>query len=232
MADLFPVLEATWPAAKSTVVGPWQIKAGAGGGKRVMAAKPLEPVTSDDIGQAEQAMADLGQPHLFVLQDKDVELDSNLAEKGYDVIDPTLLFLGPLDPKDVPTVTTFDIWPPLQIMRDLWFEQSVGPDRIAVMERAAGPKTSILGRVKDRAAGALFVAIHDQIAMVHAVVVLPEFRRLNLARNMMHAASAWALQNGATQMAIAVTDANDAAKSLYRSLGMTEVGRYHYRIKP
>jgi len=232
MADPFEVLEATWPAASKRNVGPWEIKEGAGGGKRVMAAKPVAPVTADDIAMAEEAMAELGQPSLFVLRPKEVELDSILAQSGYQIVDPTLLFTGPLDPDEVPTVTTFDIWPPLQIMRDLWAEQSVGPDRIAVMERAAEPKTSILGRVKDRAAGALFVSIHDHTAMAHAVAVLPDFRRLNLARNMMHAASAWALQNGATQMAVAVTDANDAAKALYRSLGMSEVGRYHYRIKP
>lgn len=232
MADLFPVLEATWPAAKTKQVGPWEIKEGAGGGKRVMAAKPIAPVTPDDIAVAEHAMTALGQPSLFVVQPKDADLDSILAENGYQVTDPTQLFTGPLTVESVPTVTTFDIWPPLQIMRDLWAEQSVGPDRMAVMDRAAEPKTSILGRVKDRAAGALFVSIHQQTAMVHALVVLPDFRRLNLARNMMHAASAWARDNGATQMSIAVTDANDAAKSLYRSLGMVEVGRYHYRMKP
>lgn len=232
MADPFEVLEATWPAAKRRQVGPWEIKQSAGGGKRVTAAKQIGPATADDVAIAEQAMSDLGQPHLFVLKPEDAELDSILAQNGYEVVDPTVLFVGPLDPDEVPGVTTFDIWPPLQIMRDLWAEQSVGPDRIAVMERAADPKTSILGRVKDRAAGALFVSIHDQTAMAHSVAVLPDFRRLNLARNMMHAASAWAIANGATQMAIAVTDANDAAKSLYRSLGMTEVGRYHYRIKP
>lgn len=232
MANLLLVLEGTWPAARTQIVGPWEIKEGQGGGKRVMAAKPLGPVTQKDIAQAEDAMTALGQPMLFVLDPKDDELDSILAQKGYSNIDPTLLYVGPLEPQEVPRVTTFDIWPPLQIMRDLWAESGVGADRLAVMERVQGAKTTILGRVKDRAAGALFVAIHDGIAMVHSVVVLPEFRRHNLARNMMHAASAWALQNGATQMSIAVTDANATAKSLYHSLGMTQVGRYHYRIKP
>lgn len=49
------------------------------------------------------------------------------------------------------------------------------------MDRAAGPKTSLLGRIKDRAAGTGFVAISDGIAVLHAVYILPDWRRMGLA---------------------------------------------------
>lgn len=232
LPDVFEVLEATWPAARRHRVGPWEVKEGRGGGKRVMAAKPLAAVGAGDIAMAEDAMRDLGQPLLFVLQPKDAALDTVLAENGYTVVDPTLLYLGEMTTAEIPSVTTFDIWPPLQIMRDLWAEDGIGPDRVAVMERVAGPKTSILGRVRDRAAGVLFVGVHDGTAMVHAVVVTQDYRRHGLARHMMQAAMDWARGQGAAQMSLAVTEANTGARSLYSSLGMVEVGRYHYRIKP
>jgi hypothetical protein len=57
------------------------------------------------------------------------------------------------------------------------------------MERAAGPKTALLGRVRDRAAGTAFVALHDDVAMVHALEVVPGFRRAGVARNLMQGAA-------------------------------------------
>jgi ribosomal protein S18 acetylase RimI-like enzyme len=41
----------------------------------------------------------------------------------------------------------------------------------------------------------------------------------------------WALENGARNVALAVTRANVAANELYEALGMNVVGSYHYRIK-
>lgn len=230
--DLFEVVEATWPAAKETKVGPWLIRDGQGGGKRVSAARPLGPVKSDDIALAVSEMQKLGQPALFSLRPEDGQLDTILAQLGYQVVDPSILFLGPIFEGEIPPVTAFDIWPPLQIMKDVWAEGGIGPGRTAVMERVVGPKTSILGRVSDRAAGCAFVAMHGTTAMVHAVEVLPDFRRHGLARSMMFAATRWAKEQGAEHFSLVTTGANVAAQSLYSSLGMSVVGRYHYRMKP
>jgi len=230
--DLFDVVEATWPAATETQVGPWLIRDGQGGGKRVSAARPVGPVTQDDVALAVSEMEKLGQPALFSLRPEDGELDSILAQLGYEVLDPSILFVGPIFEGEAPPVTAFDIWPPLQIMKDVWAEGGIGPGRIAVMERVASPKTSILGRISDRAAGCAFVAMHQTTAMVHAVEVLPDYRRNGLARNMMYAAARWAREQGAEHFALVTTGSNVAAQSLYSSLGMSVVGRYHYRMKP
>ena len=230
--DLFDVVEATWPAATETQVGPWLIRDGQGGGKRVSAARPLGSVTQDDVALAMSEMENLGQPALFSLRPEDGELDSILAQMGYEVLDPSILFVGSIFEGEAPPVTAFDIWPPLQIMKDVWAEGGIGPGRIAVMERVAGPKTSILGRISDRAAGCAFGAMHQTTAMVHAVEVLPDYRRNGLARNMMYAAARWAKEHGAEHFALATTGSNVAAQSLYSSLGMSVVGRYHYRMKP
>jgi len=117
------------------------------------------------------------------------------------------------------------------IMTDLWAEGGIGPGRIDVMTRAPGPKTGILARQADRAAGCAFVARDGCVAMVHALEVAPQLRRKGAAANMMRAAARWALDNGADYLAVVVTAANAAANALYSDMGMTPVGRYHYRIR-
>jgi ribosomal protein S18 acetylase RimI-like enzyme len=99
------------------------------------------------------------------------------------------------------------------------------------MARVSGPKTAILGRINDRAAGTAFVALHEQTAMLHALHVLPGQRRQGIAAHMMRAAALWAQDQGAQRFSVVVTSANTAALALYASLGMTIVGHYHYRMR-
>lgn len=231
--QLYEAIEATWPAATTTRTGPWAIRDGQGGGKRVSAATAEDAWTPKDIPAAEQAMTALNQPPLFWIRDGETTLDTHLATLGYNVIDPVTLFAAPTATlaHRPPPVTTFLIPDPLAIMAEIWATGGIGPARLAVMARAANPKTTILGRTDDQPAGTGFAAIHDRIAMVHALEVLPTFRRQGTARNMMHALAEWAQTHHATHIALAVTDANTAACTLYRVLGMQAVGRYHYRIK-
>lgn len=232
---LYAVTEATWPPANATSAGPWTLRDGAGGGKRVSAATAEGDWREDDLGAAETAMQMLGQDALFMLRDGEEALDQALEARGYTVIDPVNLWLCPVDQLTsvpVPRVTAFAIWEPLAVMRDIWAEGGIGKARVAVMERAKGPKTGILGRVDDKPAGAAFCAIHNGIAMVHAVEIAQEHRRKGLGVWMMRQAAFWAKANGADWISVLCTQVNDAANGLYASLGMQVVGQYHYRILP
>lgn len=234
IATLYRVLDATWPAAEFTRVGPWTIRDGQGGGQRVSAATAAGEVTDADIPQAEVAMQKLGQSSLFMIRPGDEALDMALAARGYRINDPVVLYCAPipaLTDKPVELVTAFTTYPPLAITNDLWRDAGVGAARQAVMHRAIGPKTTILARNKDQPAGAAFVAIHDNIAMIHAIEVIKTHRRQGVGANILRAAAHWAQDNGATQLSLAVTRANDGANALYTSKGMTVVGNYHYRIK-
>lgn len=179
-------------------------------------------------------MLALGQPRLFVVRDGDGALDVLLAAQGYRVIDPTVIracAIESLTAHKAPRLAAFTLWEPLQIMRDIWAEGGIGPARLAVMQRVDGPKTALLGRSDDSPSGAGFVAVHGAIAMVHALEVRPNSRRQGAARNMMLVAAHWAAGQGARQMALAVTAANEGANALYTSLGMPICAKYHYRIK-
>ena len=230
----FAALEATWPAAEVEATGPWLIRTGLGGGKRVSAASVMGAFDVSDLEQAEAAMQALGQPHLFALRPGDEALDKALAARGYGIVDPTLIHaieVGELTTEPLPRVAAFQIWRPLAIINDIWVQGGIGPARQAVMQRANGAKTAILARHSDQPAGAAFVAIHENVAMIHAIEVVGDLRRQGVGRNILRAAAFWAQDHGATHLALAVTRANAGANALYASVGFTLVGHYHYRIK-
>ncbi len=231
--QLLTVMEATWGPASTTRLGPWTVRNGLGGGKRVSATTAEGDWQDADIAQAEAAMSALTQPALFLIREGDGLLDQALMARGYRIVDPVVAYAAPIASMAQPPdhMTTFPHWPPMAIAADLWAEGGIGPARLAVMDRVQGPKTVILGRAQDRAAGTAFVAIHDNIAMLHALEVTPSQRRQGSAHNILRASALWAQQNGADTLSLVVTVANDPARRLYTSLGMQAVGQYHYRQK-
>ncbi|QFT61598.1 GNAT family N-acetyltransferase [Roseivivax sp. THAF30] len=233
MTDLFEIAEATWPPLVRHDVPGFTLRDGAGGGKRVSAATARDGWTEADIAGAETRMRGLEQTPLFMVRSGETALDDALEARGYRVIDPVVIRAAPveaIDDRPIPRVTAFTIWEPLAIMRELWQAGGIGPARLDVMARVDGPKTAILGRMKDTPGGCAFAAIHGETVMVHAVEVTPALRRLGLAAWMMRQAARWGREHGASRIAILVTRANEGANALYASLGMEEVGEYHYRI--
>lgn len=230
--DYLGALDATWPAAEVVRAGPWAVRRGEGGGQRVACATAEAAWVPGDIALAEAAQAALRQRSLFMLRAGDEALDIALAALGYEVVDPVALWSAEAGALagGLPPLAAFAIWPPLAVMRDIWAEGGIGPERVAVMERAAG--VGLLGRAGDRPVGAAFVARAGEVAMLHALEVRPEARRQGVGRHLVRAAAGWAEAQGARHLALAVTKANAPANALYASLGMAVVGEYHYRRKP
>lgn len=233
IAKLYEVTDATWPAARLHACGPFTLREGAGGGQRVSSATTERPdATEDEIAQAEEAMRGLGQTPLFMIREGQSALDARLAARGYDLVDPVNAYVAPIDAltdTPVPPVTAIPVWEPLALMCDIWAEGGIGPARIEVMMRACTPKTGIVARWNDHPGGCAFLAIHDGIAMVHAVEILEHQRQQGLGKWMMRRAAFWAADQGATHISVLCTRANQGANALYASLGMQLVGEYHYR---
>ena len=187
-----------------------------------------------DIDWVEARLSEQGQEHLFMIRDGDEILDAALAARGYEIIDPVTLYLceiAPLRPASLPRAQSYCIWEPLHIMRELWATGGIRERRIALMHRVQTPKTALLARSGDSPAGVGFLALDGEIAMLHAVEVLPAFRRTGVAKKLMAQAAKWAEDHGAKYVALMTTRDNQAANRLYSSLGMRPVGHYHYRIK-
>lgn len=233
--DIYRLIDATWPPARTQEIGPFTLREGRGGGSRVSAATVEAAFAEVDIAAAERGMAALGQDRLFMVRADDHALDAALGARGYRLMDPVIAYavpVGELTRSLPPPVTTFEVWPCLAIQREIWAAGGIGPDRIAVMDRVTGPRTTILGRTSDRAAGAAFVAASGRLAMIHAIEVRPRFRRRGLGAHMVRAAARWAGRQGAGALCLLVTRANGPANGLYASMGMVPVAGYHYRQHP
>ncbi len=233
-AALTALIDATWPAAARFDRDGWTLREGRGGGSRVSAATAATPGDLPDIGAAEAAMSALGQVPLVMVREGEAALDAGLAARGFSVKDPVTLYLAPvaaLTGERPPPVSCFEVPRRLAVQAGIWAAGGVGPSRLAVMDRVAGPATTILGRSQDQPAGTLFAALHDGTAMIHAVETLARFRRQGVGRRMVTASAFWARDHGARQVAILVTAANRPGNALYASLGMLAAAGYHYRIK-
>ena len=232
-ARLQAAIEATWPAAAKVEAGPWTLREGRGGGKRVSAATIRDVWREDDLGAAEEAMRFMGQIPLFMIREGEGRLDAHLAARGYAEVAPVDLRLCPLShltDRTLPRVTAFAIWEPLAIMVEIWEDGGIGDARLRVMDRVTGPKTSIFGRVNDKPAGSGFCAVHDGIAFVHALHILEPHRGKGLGGWMMRCAALWAMRYGANWVAVLHERDNRPATALYEKLGMMKVGQYHYRM--
>jgi GNAT superfamily N-acetyltransferase len=232
---LYAVIDGTWPSSAKQALGPWTIRLDSGGGSRVSAATAELAAGDADIPQAEAAMREAGQVPLFMIRAGYEALDRHLAARGYQIKDVSNLYAAPI--ADVatqrpPPVTSFEVWPPLAAQLEIWAEGGIGSGRIAVMDRARHPKTTLMGRLSDRPAGTVYVGVAADCAMIHALEISDQHRRQGLARHLTRAAAFWAQDNGAAYLTLVTTQANIGANALYASLGMTLVGQYHYRTLP
>lgn len=232
LADAF---EASWPAAETARAGGFVVGRGLGAGGRVSSARVAGVWAEDDIEAAEAVHAGWNQRPMFRVWDEDATLIRALLARGYAAEIPTLVLVAPLAPladPPLPVMRCFAIWPPLAIQRQIWAEGSISPARQAVMARVALPKAAILARISDRAAGAGFVALAGDVAMLHGVEVPPEFRRKGVASWIVRQAVQWAAEAGGTRLALAVSRGNTAARGLYDEVGFREAGSYAYYARP
>lgn len=226
-------MAATWPPERDVMVGPFRLRIAPGGGNRVTCATAEGPVSPADIAALEQAALVHGQTPTVMLREDEAPLDTALQSAGWQMGEDVVLMEGPAAPiPDPAPLAGFAVWPPLAVQEAIWAEGHIGPERLAIMHRAPGPKTALMARAQDRPAGTGFAAVHGDAVFLHALAVPPAMRRRGAGRAMVMAAAMWARQTGIPRLALAVTHGNMPARALYASLGMTDVGRYHYRIRP
>ena len=236
MTDLMPdstrlldALDVTWTPAEMTQAQNWTVRRGLGGGNRVSAASG-----SGDVQVAVEAMARMGQVPLFQLKPGQVELDAELEAEGYRLHEPVVFYAAPVgrmmgEQSHMAAAYRCHCRP--AIMEEIWREGGIGPERLAIMDRVIAPKQLLLSRAGDRPAGTAFVAVDREIAMIHAIEVLSQYRRKGSATLLLEVAARFASEHGAEWLTLAVTRANTGARALYERLGMAECGEYHYRIK-
>lgn len=231
---LFAALDATWAPLATARCGPFLLREGAGGGKRVSAAT-LDGEIPNDLQEAETAMRAFGQTPLFMVRGGEDQFDGFLASQGYEIVDPTVAFAAParaLAERASGGLAAIPGHMPLAAQCEVWAEEGIGPERIEVMRRSVRPQTYMLGRFDDRIAGTAFVACDGSVAMLHALTVSPKSRRNGVARELTFGSANWALRHSAEYLTLLTTQDNAAACALYDGIGMSRIAQYHYRLKP
>lgn len=229
---VYAAVAGTWPPARLWHIGPVTLREAPGAGSRVNAATVERAWDERDIAAAEAEMLRQGRRPFFMLREGEERLDALLGARGYALADPTLGYVGRAVALAgaAPSGAGCEVWPPLAAQEEIWAEGGIGAARRAVMERVAGPKVSILGRLGDNPAGTVFVAVDQGFGMVHALAVRPALRRQGVGGQVMQAAARWARGQGADWLGLVVTEANAGARALYERLGMEVAARYHYRL--
>lgn len=229
------IVERTWPAPETLRMPPWKIRRGLDSGNRTRSATATGPVTKSDVKAAESKMREMGMAPVFMVWDRQGDLDGELERLGYERFEETDVLAADIDsipePKAGRAVTADGPFP-VSALKRLWREEGIGPGRLGVMEAVSMPKRYFLGRVDDRAAGACFAAIDQEVLTLHAVAVSERFRRRGLGRAITESAARWGRLNGAALMMLMVLRSNSAAKSLYQSQSLRPCARYHYRKQP
>ena len=228
-------IRATWGPAHLARTGPFEVPSDTTGGRRNCAAR-LAPVGAA-FTEADLATVEALKPGAIfgTLDDLEEPLACALAARGYRAEGVTTLMAGPVAPllaDPPPPVSGFPHWPPSALAEDLWAAQGTGPDRLAVAARAPDPKAAILLRASDRAAGALFVALHGDMAALHMLFTLPEQRRRGVGGIGLRHAARFADRHGARWIVLPVESDNAPARALYRRAGLTDVGGYRYWRRP
>jgi ribosomal protein S18 acetylase RimI-like enzyme len=240
--EILALLAATWPTAEQQEAGPFLLRDGAGGGKRVSCASLIAPDwAGEGIDAAAQAMRALGQVPLFMIWPDwppDAALDAALQCAGYGQVDPVMIYCAPCARLAAQAVALAEagvepdvraVWPPPDTLRVAWQAGGVGPARQAVMDRVPGRKAAIWVQRAENVVGLAFIAQSGAQVMLHALHIAPEWRRQGLASLLMRGAAQGSMSRGADQLCLAVAAANTPARAMYERLGLQPIAGHHYR---
>lgn len=229
---IMAAIRATWPPSALGTIGPFDLPAERAGTRRATSARlrPGAAAAADDVAAVEAARPGTVFGTIDGAEDA---LAALLRARGYAEGGISDLMAGPVAPLlgDLPPVSGFAHWPPLAICGALWDAHGNDAVRRAPMHRAPGPRAALVLRHADRAAGALFCAVHDGLAVLHMVLTLPQFRRQGVGHVGLRHAAHWAAGAGATHLVLPVESSNAAAIALYRRAGLERRGGYRYWSK-
>jgi len=228
-----------FPSLKQVLFGQWLLRFSAGLSRRANSVNPLRPECAGiaaAITAAEALYRAQGLPTIFrVPSIVDPALDRELRARGYTAEGESCVLYGAIDA----LVAAAD--PAVQLLRSPeaeWLRAMAGlqghtPAQRAIYRRIvraiAIPARFALLIVDGMPAALAYGAIHDGLLCYESVITDPARRRQGCARRVIASLASWAQDSGAAGACLQVDAANTPARALYRSCGLAELHRYHYR---
>ncbi|NUR82521.1 MAG: GNAT family N-acetyltransferase [Nonomuraea sp.] len=221
------LIHEAWPAYEQERAGGWILRYAGGVTKRANSVLALEG--PGDLAAAEAFYAARGLPCAFSMgPGVDPALDAELAERGYSLVDPTVIMAAAdvpgLEPEH-PVRIADEPWPE---WLDTWW--SVDGRYAAGLSAAARICTGVPALYAAVEEDGVPVAVGRGVPQgdftgVYCMATLPSARRRGLARSVLRA-----LVRQAPSAYLVTTEVNRAAQELYRGEGFEVAGGYHYRV--
>lgn len=232
-----------WPALKQVLYDGWVLRFSAGYTKRANSANPVYASTlplEQKIAECEARYSAQHLPPIFRLTSRAAppELDTLLEQRGYTVVEPTLVLHRPLDgfqPPALPpdcavTALPLDNW--LAVYCDLQ-GAALGDHAIhcRMLQQIMGRCFFAVLRVADVPVACGLAVVEGHLGGVFDVVTAPMWRNQGYGSLLLGALLGWMQNAGAQWAYLSVVRANTPARHVYEAKwAFTEAYHYHYRV--
>lgn len=228
-----------WPSLRTVLCDGWVFREAMGYTKRANSASALAARGrfASTLAEAERFYAAFGGPTIFRLTPlAGAEPDRLLADRGYHVIEETIVMTMPLsggksiDPSVELAPAPVEAWE-----RGYADAHGLGAEQRrahrAILDKIAPlPKAFATVTEDGRPIGfGLGVIERDHLGLFD-IVTAPEARRRGAARKLVGALLGWGAEREAKTAWLSVIGDNERAKPLYAGFGFRELYRYHYRV--
>lgn len=228
-----------WPSFECQFYDGWVVRFANGYTKRANSVSPLWAGASLDDELIKHIVSQFAQMNLrpvFRLTGLESPgTDERLADHGFVESDPTFCMIND-DPG------SFDAEESINISSELperWVsdtiksygEHGVGPEVLAeIVSRIRQTHGFATLMMDDQAVAWGLGVIERGYIGLYDIVVLPDLRGLGLGRRVLNGLISWGIEHNAKRVYLQVTEQNEVARSLYRSLGFADAYRYRHRI--
>jgi GNAT superfamily N-acetyltransferase len=231
-----------WPAFHQLLAAGWLIRFADGYTKRANSANFLYPMTTPAVqlvSWCEQLFAVRHLPPTFRLVDRPETppMDRILAERGYQVLDPSVVLQSPiaqvqLPPRAADTFTplSLDAWMPIHTTLSCANPHAQDIHR-RILARITLPR--VLGAILvDGQPVACGMGVVDRgLFGLFDLVTHPGQRRRGYGGQLIAGLIGWAADHRPETCYLQVVQHNQPARALYQKLGFREAYRYWYRVK-
>ncbi|MCP1135926.1 GNAT family N-acetyltransferase [Paenibacillus polysaccharolyticus] len=231
-----------WQPLSTSLYDGWVLRFAEGYSKRANSVQPLYPSTLDvheKIKACENIYSSNQLNTIFKMTPfvQPEQLDQLLQDKGYVVVDKTLVQLRDLKDLKVPEHLEAHI---NEQLTEEWLDHFCRLN--AVSEEFRATMTQMLFNVRAMT-GFITLSVDGCIVAcglgvvergfigLHDIITDPDYRNRGLAEQMILHLLHWGKSHGATSSYLQVVEGNAAARRLYAKLGYTDAYSYWYRVK-
>lgn len=230
-----------WPAMGDMDLDGWRVRIAGGYTRR---ANSVTPVTKGreprdvKVPWCEKFYGERGLATVFRITDlyPDPDLDPWLNGRGYTVEGSTLIMAAELSRSGADPAVMLDNEPSPR-----WLDARLAVEPGALQHFEAitfihqhAPVPTVFARIEE-AGNAVAIGratVASDLVAIDSMRTRPDVRRRGHARAILRALQSWAVGQGARAAWLQVEQGNAPGLALYENAGFSEIGGYHYRVRP